>query len=105
MQCKILDLRLEGLESLGAWMGGPSWLVTGQLLESLLSVLESERLLDWLILEGLEFVTLDLIRLVLLCYTSHLSQCCQWADPAEPPRKSLFSLEMCHCLIWGWAWS
>ena len=105
MQCKILDLRLEGLESLGAWMAGPSWLVTGQLLESLLSVLESERLLDWLILEGLEFVTLDLIRLVLLCYTSHLSQCCQWADPAEPPRKSLFSLEMCHCLIWGWAWS
>jgi len=105
VQCKILDLRLEGLESLGAWMGGPSWLVTGQLLESLLSVLESERLLDWLILEGLEFVTLDLIRLVLLCYTSHLSQCCQWADPAEPPRKSLFSLEMCHCLIWGWAWS
>ena len=105
MQCKILDLRLEGLESLGAWMGGPSWLVTGQLLESLSSVLESERLLDWLILEGLEFVTLDLIRLVLLCYTSHLSQCCQWADPAEPPRKSLFSLEMCHCLIWGWAWS
>ena len=105
MQCKILDLRLEGLESLGAWMGGPSWMATGQLLESLLSVLESERLLDWLILEGLEFVTLDLIRLVLLCYTSHLSQCCQWADPAEPPRKSLFSLEMCHCLIWGWAWS
>jgi len=105
VQCKILDLRLEGLESLGAWMAGPSWLVTGQLLESLLSVLESERLLDWLILEGLEFVTLDLIRLVLLCYTSHLSQCCQWADPAEPPRKSLFSLEMCHCLIWGWAWS
>jgi len=77
VQCKILDLRLEGLESLGAWMGGPSWLVTGQLLESLLSVLESERLLDWLILEGLEFVTLDLIRLVLLCCTSHLSQCCQ----------------------------
>lgn len=86
-------------------MAGPSWLATGPLLESLLSVLESERLLDWLILEGLEFVTQDLIRLVLLCYTSHLSQCCQWADRAEPPRKSLFSLEMCHCLIWGWAWS
>ena len=99
MQCKILDLRLEGLESLEAWMAGPSWLATGQLLESLLSVLELERLLDWLILEGLEFATPDLIRLVLLCCTSRLSQCCQWADPAEPPRKSLFSLEMCHCLI------
>ena len=69
-------------------MAGPSWLATGPLLESLLSVLESERLLDWLILEGLEFVTLNLIMLVLLCCTFRLSQCCQSADPAEPPKKS-----------------
>ena len=105
VQCKILDLRLGGLESLGAWMVAPSWLATGPLLESPLSVPELERLPDWLILEGLEFVKLDLIKLVLLCCTSHLSQYCQWADPAEPPRRSLFSLEMCHWLIWGWEWS
>ena len=77
MQCKILDLRLEGLESLGAWMVEPSWLATGPLLESPLSVPELERLPDSLTLEGLEFVKQDLIRLVLLCCTSHLSQCCQ----------------------------
>ena len=65
MPCKSLDLRLEGQGIPGAWMEGPSWLATGSLLESLLSVLELERLPDWLILEGLEFVTLDLIRLVL----------------------------------------
>ena len=98
-------MRLEGQGSLGAWTEGPSWLATGPLLESLLSVQELERLPDWLTLEGLEFVKLDLIRLVLLCCTSHLSQYCQWADPAEPPRRSLFSLEMCHWLIWGWEWS
>ena len=65
MQCKILDLRLEGLESLGAWMAGPSWLATDSLLESLLFALELERLPGWLTLEGLEFAMLDLIRLVL----------------------------------------
>lgn len=46
-------------------MEGPSWLATGSLLESLLSVLELERLPGWLTLEGLEFAMLDLIRLVL----------------------------------------
>ena len=86
-------------------MEGPSWLATGPLLESLLSARELERLPDLPNLEGLEFVTLDLIRLVLLCCTSHLSQCCQWADPAGPPRRSLFSLETCHCLILEWGWS
>ena len=105
MQCKSQDLRLEGQGSPGAWMEGPSWLATGPLLESLLSAQELERLPDWLTLVGLEFVTLDLIRLVLLCCTSHLSQCCQWADPAGPPRRSLFSLETCHCLILEWGWS
>ena len=46
-------------------MEGPSWLATDSLLESLLSVLELERLPGWLTLEGLEFAMLDLIRLVL----------------------------------------
>jgi len=83
-------------------MEEPSWLATGPLLESLLSVQELERLPDWLTLEGLEFVTLDLTRLVLLCCISRLSQCCQWADPAGPPERSLSSLETCHCLILEW---
>ena len=83
-------------------MEEPSWLATGPLLESLLSVQELGRLPDWLTLEGLEFVTPDLTRLVLLCCISRLSQCCQWADRAAPPKRSLSSLVTCHCLISEW---